>query len=254
MSPGPWFPQFEQAVQAARRVFVVSDFDGTLVSFRHTDDLLPASRRKLLERLCRARGTEFAILSGRTMKELRKLARVRGARLFAEHGADEGTRSRDAVTGRPQRWLREVMRLVPLGARIEMKRTCLCFHLRHVTPTRRERFAQSLRRYAEAHRDGIRMLAGHLVLELQPPAAHKGEFTRNWLRRRGFDSRRDVAVYLGDHETDEEAFRSLGRHAWTFRVRPDGRTDARRTLRGVADVEQLLARLVRARGNGASRG
>ena len=241
-------------VRRARRLFVVSDFDGTLVSFRHTTDLLPPSRRKLLERLAHSRETAFAILSGRTMKELRKLAKVDGAHLFAEHGADDGKARSDRPAGGPRRWLRDVMAALPLGTRIELKRTCLCFHLRHVGLAERARLAVALRKYAERHRDGIRMLEGHLVFELQPPHAHKGMFTRKWLQRRGFDRRKDVCVYLGDHQTDEEAFRSLGRHAWGVRVRPRGRTHARATLPGVAAVERFLLRLVRERENRENRG
>ncbi len=241
-------PRLSEACAAAPHVFVVTDFDGTLARLgpRARDVRMPSRRRALLSRLARGRGAAVLILSGRRRAEVSERASVPEAEIWGEHGADRGRGRRGSGTD-VRRWLSRLARILPNGTAVERKRECLAFHLRKVRARDRARLRRDLESFAREEGGGLRVLGGTMRLELQPARAHKGRAAVAWLRERGFRPGSDVCVVIGDSETDEEAFRTLRRRAWTFRVGA-GATRASERLPRLRDVDSLLATILRARG------
>jgi trehalose 6-phosphate phosphatase len=164
-----------------------------------------------------------AIVSGRALVDLR--ARVDGTALYlaGNHGLEivgpgAAYRHPEASRLQPQlatlaRALRQDLEEIP-GAWVEDKGLTLTVHFRSVP----ERFVpliqlQVLRRVHSALEAGeLALRTGKAVLEVRPQVQWgKGEAMR-WIiehMRLERPARRGFAVYMGDDETDEDAFHAL---------------------------------------------
>ncbi|MCR4294209.1 MAG: hypothetical protein NUW21_01640, partial [Elusimicrobia bacterium] len=123
------------------------------------------------------------------------------------------------------------------GVRVEAKATAVAVHWRRAPGVIRD--PSGLRRQLAALLpSGWRLSGGKRIWEFRPADRWgKGETIAFAARR----LRADV-VFIGDDETDEEAFRHLGRGALTVKVGA-GPTRARKRVRGLAGVDVLLKRL-----------
>ena len=128
------------------------------------------------------------------------------------------------------------------GAWVEEKGASLTFHFREVDADRHHALSQDawsiVREYGFQPRDA------NCAVEARPPIGwDKGHAVLRILRERygaGWSEALRV-IYVGDDETDEDAFRSLQGLGATFRVgRAEQRTLAGRRLRDVPAVLTLL--------------
>ena len=234
---------------SARRLVALA-FDGTLAALRRAPSAvrLPAARRRSLARLARVPGTTVLVVCGRPLAFLRRALVGTGAVLAGEHGwllEGVGPRWRHPRLTRRARQARSlavaarhVVGAWP-GVIIEAKAVAVAVHWRRSPSVVRD--ASPLRRaLASLVPVGWRLTEGKRVFEFRPADRWgKGEAIRLAARRL-----RAAVVFVGDDETDEEAFRLLGRRARTVKVGP-GSTAARERVRGVAGVDVLLARLLR---------
>ncbi|MCM2304829.1 MAG: trehalose-phosphatase [Elusimicrobia bacterium] len=232
-------------------LLVALDFDGTLAALKRDPAAvrLSAARRALISRLGKKAGARVLIVSGRPQAFLRRALAGSGAALAGEHGwllEGIGSRWRHprlALRSRQARALaaaaRAAVRDLP-GVRVEAKTAAVAVHWRRAPGVRRD--PAGLRRVLAALLpDGWRLAGGKKIWEFRPADAWgKGEAIALAARRL-----RARVVFIGDDETDEEAFRRLGRGAMTVKVGP-GRTLARERVRGLAGVDVMLKRLTKA--------
>lgn len=217
------------------------DYDGTLAPIVEEPDraLLRPRTRDLLEQAARA--YPCVVISGRAQEDV--LKRVRGAGVFeviGNHGLEPWRRT-EPFAAQVQRWL-------PLlrahldgvgGVVIENKGFSLAVHYRQAESRPRARAAIL---GAAAELEAVRVIGGKCVVNLIPRGApHKGtalEMARDHLRC-------DVALYVGDDETDEDVFaidapgRLLG-----VRVGQDVTSSAGFFIQNQGAIDELLARLV----------
>ncbi|MDX6768396.1 MAG: trehalose-phosphatase [Elusimicrobiota bacterium] len=232
------------------RRLVALDFDGTLAALRRAPASvrLPEPRRRLLARLARTPGTTVLVVSGRPRSFLRRVLAGAGAALSAEHGwllEGVGPRWRHPLLRRRARQARvlaaaarRTARAWP-GARVEAKTVAVAVHWRLAPSVVRDPrpMRRALRALVPA---GWRLTGGKRVFEFRPSDRWgKGEAIRLAARRL-----RAAVVFIGDDETDEEAFRLLGRGARTVKV-GFGRTEARERVAGIRGVDALLRGLAR---------
>lgn len=231
------------------RLLVALDFDGTLAAIRREPAAvrLSVARRALLARLARAPGVTVLVVSGRPQAFLRRALAGAGAALAGEHGwVLEGigrrwSHPRLSLRARQARALAAAARRAVRGlqgVRVEAKTAAVAVHWRRAPGVIRD--PSGLRRaLAALLARGWRLSGGKKIWEFRPADRWgKGEVVELAARRL-----RARVVFIGDDATDEEAFRSLGRHARTVKVGP-GPTRARERVRGVAGVDALLRRLV----------
>jgi trehalose 6-phosphate synthase/phosphatase len=140
-----------------------------------------------------------------------------------------------------------LQKLAVSGAWIEAKGPTLTYHYRSVPESAREELieeARQLIRYA-----GYQDRDGHCALEARPPIGwDKGRAVLHILRARYGPawSEHVRVIYMGDDQTDEDAFRFLAGLATTFRIgSADTPTAAARRLPDVAAVHSLLDWLAR---------
>lgn len=224
-------------------LLLLLDFDGTLAPLRRDPDRvrIPPAVRACLRRLARA--ATVAVISGRSLPDLRRRVGLPGLIYAGNHGLDiagAGLRLRRGASARPRlrRLARRLEReLSPLGARVEDKGLTLSVHHRGVPPRRRAAARRALDRLA----GDFRVRAGKKVWEVLPePRWDKGRAAL-WILRR----RPGLAVAIGDDTTDEDMFRALGRRGFCVKVGP-GPTSAGYRVRGIREAGLFLDRIAAA--------
>jgi trehalose-phosphatase len=236
---------------------VFLDYDGVLTEIVEDPAaaLLADERRRAVAEL--ARRTRVAVVSGRDLRDVRRLVAVDGlvyagshgldidvpggAGLGAEHGAEDFLPALDGAQAALERRLAGVP-----GARVERKRFALAVHFRQVAPADVDRVAQAVGEVAAEHPE-LRRTGGKKVFELRPRLPwDKGRAVLWLLDVLGLDRDDVVPLYLGDDETDEDAFRALARHGRGFGVLVGDHgapTAARYRLRDPDEARAFLERL-----------
>lgn len=236
-----------ESAAAGGRLLVGLDFDGTLAPFAPKPELarLPGPTREMLRRLVRNDACDVAILSGRSLSDVRAKAGIPGLHFAGNHGLELG--------GRGTRWehpaaraaapeVRAVARrlgrsLAGLkGVILQDKRLSLSVHYRLAGRTLAGPLEATIRRCLPRP-SRLRLFGGHEVWELRPRVRwNKGDALLEMAERLGGDR---ALVLIGDDATDEEAFKTLGRRALCVRVGA-GSTRARFRLDGPEAVRRVL--------------
>jgi len=234
-------------------VFCGVDYDGTLAPIAAT----PAEAQpypgtlSLLQRLAAAAHVHVAIVTGRAIADVRAFLDVPQAYYVGIHGL-ELKRPGEAVdfsaAGRRARALQPAVsaRLhtelgdLP-GLLIEEKGAALALHYRLATPADAARGRAVIE--AAVHEllnrgEPLDLLEGHEVIEVRPQGIDKGRALCELLAR---DAPAALVLYIGDDQTDEDAFRALPASALTIRVGPaDVDTAATYRLNDPAEVHAFL--------------
>ncbi|WP_448059053.1 trehalose-phosphatase [Cellulomonas hominis] len=255
----------ELAADPARRpVLLALDFDGTLAPLQ--DDptasrVLPVGVRALADLAATpAAGVQLALVSGRAMTDLHRLAEVPPETvLIGSHGAE---RARVTAHGLDRRVVQlsdaQADLLAELAARattvargrdgvwVETKPTAVVVHTRLAdTAVGAQAEAQALELASAL---GVGVLRGKNVVEMSVLPASKGEALRALRAELGAR----VVIFAGDDTTDEHAFTALGPGDLTVKVGP-GATAARFRVPDPDALVGLLADLAAAV-RGAPRG
>ncbi|MCB0998679.1 MAG: trehalose-phosphatase [Acidimicrobiales bacterium] len=231
---------------SARRLLVASDYDGTIAELVDDPDRAhPWSPSiEVLRRLAALPHTTVAVVSGRSLTDLRALSHLGDvAILIGSHGAEFGDGGVDGldpdVRGALDAVASELDGLaagVP-GAHVERKPAGVAFHTRRADPSAAARAVADVLA-GPGSRHGVRVRHGKDVVELTVVHTDKGAALDRL--RRSIDA--DAVVFLGDDLTDEDAFAVLGDGDVGVKV-GDGPTIARHRVRDVPAVAQVLSRL-----------
>lgn len=209
------------AVLALRPRGLFSDVDGTLSAIAPTPDaarLLPGVA-DLLEK-ARASFDLVAAVSGRAAADARRLVGVPGLLYIGNHGLEYLNEDDQTVHVRPEAepWVRAINQVLarvqsPLLERypellVERKGVTASIHLRALKEPRQAEEDVYRATVEAASPEGLRVTRGKLVVELRPPLdVDKGVSIESFIRTRGLRG----ALYLGDDQTDIDAFRTLRR-------------------------------------------
>lgn len=234
------------------RLALFLDYDGTLTPLRdHPDQaLLSAPMREALQACARRPDTEVTIVSGRSLAGVRRMVDEPSLTYAGNHGLEiEGPEidhfeHEDLIhyRARSEALADELDAIAFHGAWTERKGPTLTFHYRAVDePLRAALIEDACTRIATA---GYQPRSAHCAVEARPPVGwDKGRAVLHVLRSRYGPSWSENArvVYIGDDQTDEDAFRFLAGLAETFRVgSPDTSTEATHRLPNVDAVASLL--------------
>jgi trehalose 6-phosphate phosphatase len=226
---------------ANRKTLCAFDFDGTLAPIvaRPERARIRVRTRKLLQRL--AFHYPCVILSGRARADLLgRLDRLTIQRAIGNHGAELFPATAGTLR-RVARWkavLDRELGAVP-GVWIEDKGASLSIHYRAVPARLRSSIRKRVLLVAQSM-EGVRVFGGKLVVNLAPDdAPHKGDALAAEQKR----LRCEWVLYVGDDETDEDAFGVEGKTI-TVRVGRKQGSKARYYLHNQGEIDQLLELLL----------
>jgi trehalose 6-phosphate synthase/phosphatase len=242
---------------AGYRLALFLDYDGTLTPLcEHPDQALLSQPVRRALRGCADRGdTDIAIVSGRSLEGVRKIVDEPDLTYAGNHGLEidgpyvEHFVHEDLVhyRDRAHELARCLERLAVDGAWTEEKGPTLTFHYRAVPEHLREGLITEVHQIVNDA--GYQARDAHCAVEARPPIGwDKGRAVLHILRERYGPAWSESVrvVYVGDDQTDEDAFRFLSGLAQTFRVgSADTPTAATRRLPNVESVQALLEWLAR---------
>jgi trehalose 6-phosphate synthase/phosphatase len=228
------------------------DFDGTLAEIvEHPSQAgVTASMREALGACLGRTDAELAVVSGRSLDDLRGVLGLPEVVLVGNHGLEiEGPGVARFVHPDLPHYatrLRELARALAQGAEpgvwIEEKGASLTLHYRSAAP--RLHAAVAARAREIVRQAGFQARDAICAVEARAPTGwDKGHAVLHVLRARHGPawSEKVRAVYVGDDDTDEDAFRALQGLGVTFRVgRAERPTLASHRLPDLRAVETLL--------------
>jgi trehalose 6-phosphate phosphatase len=227
---------------ARSNVLLAFDYDGTLAPIAATPRAarMREDTRRLLARV--AHRYPCVVISGRSLADLEK--RLDGIPLwtmFGNHGIEARDRTDQAAPLGWSRFLARRLQNEP-GLLIEDKEHSITIHYREVADKPRVRAAID---HAIAGLPGARALAGIEAISVLPrDGRHKGIALQEALHQFGCDT----AVYVGDDETDEDAFQA-GEPGQLLSIRIGWRpgTTANYCLHSQEEIDAFLEALLVAR-------
>jgi trehalose 6-phosphate phosphatase len=199
------------------------DVDGTLLEIAPRPELVrvPPELPQMLEQLACQRNGALALISGRTLADLDWLFQPWHGAAAGGHGAErrridgsivaeqhtEADRIAAAALDRMRPKLATLSDRWP-GAWIEDKGRTLALHYRAI-PEREREIRRAATQLAQRESEALRLIAGKMVLELQPGHRHKGAVIAAFLTEAPFRGRQPL--FVGDDATDEDGFAEVNR-------------------------------------------
>lgn len=238
-------------IARVKRLILLLDYDGTLVPIQPRPSLavLDPAVRRLLRGIVTRKNLRTAVVTGRSLSDIRSLIHIDGIPIIANHGFEMMVGGRHwvhpaAQSARPliQRLARELSRRIHdlPGVDLENKHYVVSVHFRNALPITVRRLKHRVGRALIDKVELIGITAGKKVIELRPRVAwNKGKAVLMLLQRWNLPSRFPT-LYIGDDATDEDVFRLLPSSAFTIRVGKSARSHARFHVRDPAEVHRLL--------------
>jgi trehalose 6-phosphate phosphatase len=225
-------------------LLVASDFDGTLAPIVSDPAAATAHAEGLavLQALSRMPDTHVAVVSGRSLDDLRPRVHDAGAiTLIGGHGAEVAGEKTSLPAELAQRraWIETLVQDVAArtpGAIVETKPLSVAFHFRNVPPERAPAAVAELLRAAASK--PVQVNHGKMVVELGVIKASKGAAIARLRQRLAASG----LLFVGDDVTDETVFATMGRDDVPIKVGA-GETAARYRVADTRAVVALLERL-----------
>jgi len=231
------------------------DYDGTLAPLASTPNAAvpPPGTAALLEALATLPGIQVALVTGRTIDNIRRLIDVPGIYYVGIHGLEirfpNGTVEMSERVARLRSVLPSIKQQImqALGNRagifVEDKGLALACHYRLASRSDAADALQTVTSIAHGYQRlgaQVAVTQGHEVVEVRSAFANKGKTVCRLLAHRP-----SLAVYIGDDQTDEDAFRLLPPESVTIRVGPATMpTAARYRVEDPSEVLRFLRAII----------
>lgn len=247
-------------IDGQKRILLL-DYDGTLTPIVNTPDeaLLNKEMRSTLENLKDDPDSIVAIISGRSLTDVKSKVLLEGICYAGNHGMEIEYQNElfvhpDAEKMKPL--IKEIcMELEPLlegikGKIIEDKGLTASIHYRLVSskeiPEVKRMVNSTIKPYIE--RGDIKLTHGKMVLEIRPNITwDKGKAVEWVLKSIGVnESKKYFAIYIGDDRTDEDAFKIMKKRGISILVSSEVKdTNAEYVLHNADEVRNFLSWLIK---------
>lgn len=248
-------PEIERRIRASNQILVLLDYDGTLVPIQPTPELarLSPGQKKILARLARRPRFKVGLLTGRSLKDIRRAVRVPGLFYAANYGLAIVTPEKNWVHPEAQKKVPMLKKMLPRlkklssefrGVRIEDKALTVAIHYRHYrgkSGLLKKKLEEAIRFWPGA----FRLETGKKIFEVYPAV--------NWDKGRALLKVENLlayrhtplVVFFGDDHADEEAFRRMNPGDISVAVGKSKKTAARFFCRNSGEVARFLKMLLK---------
>lgn len=208
-------------VSEAERVWLFLDYDGTLVEFTRTPDILKpdSSLIGLIKRLAEKKRLRLAIVSGRSLKDILVLLPVDGIYIASTYGIEILTPDGERIQREDYALIRPYLdRLKPhweeiingrKGFFLEDKGWALAVHARFAPEKEATRVISKLQQTLDQGliTNEYRLIKHPKFMEVSSAKAHKGKTVSFLLN--SFPLPEARLIYIGDDDNDAEAFETI---------------------------------------------
>ena len=233
------------------------DYDGTITPIVKRPELaiLPSDMGRLLGSL--TRHFKVAIISGRSLIEVKKLVGLRRVYYVGNHGLEisgpkvrivkhEAKRARPIIAEVHRKLQKKTMMIE--GVIVEDKGLTASVHYRLVKKDNLKNLKKIFEWIVKPHLDSgeIRVTKGKKVFEIRPNIEWDKGKAILWIIDTIDPERKLIPVYIGDDQTDEDAFSALKSRGITILVSGKPKKSyAKFFLRNVDEVKTFLRKLAR---------
>jgi len=246
-----------QSRLAKKNIFLFLDYDGTLSPIVSHPKKARISKKckKLLRDLSGRQKFCLAVISGRSLKDVRSRVGLKDIIYSGNHGLEVsglGAKPKKKASAAFKLAIKKIKRdlkyqLNPFrGAIVEDKGITLSIHYRMVAPGKvsglKAVFRKAIR--ASGVDKKIKVREGKKVFEIRPPIDwNKGKIVLWLLKEYNFPGlqRRVTAIYIGDDKTDEDAFKALKKKGVTIFVGKPRKSSADYYLKSTNEVLKFLS-------------
>jgi len=252
-----------QQLRNARRILLVTDYDGTLTPIVERPELanLPDGTRQLLRSLARQRRFKLGVISGRALVDLKNKVNISGIIYAGNHGLEiegQGVSFINPLAQEIRPFLRVIYRVLSIalgtirGVLVEDKGLTLSVHYRLVAEGKSKEVKSIFERIAGGAQalGKIRINSGKKVYEVRPAVNwDKGKAVKLLMKKYGKGGRQSglLPIYLGDDLTDEDGFAIIEKYGSGLSVfvgEANQDTEARYFLKSPAEVVKFLGMLL----------
>jgi trehalose-phosphatase len=233
----------------ASHLFVFSDFDGTLAPIvdRPNNAQMPSETRSTLTKLARRRATTVAVISGRSLSDVKNRVNIPELIYAGNHGLEilghdlhyinsTALACQDRLAALSSE-LEYRIREIP-GVMIENKTFSVAIHTRHVASRDMQKLLDGLLFSLSDFLPYFELTAGIMVFEVRPHVDWNKGHAAKWIMDR-VNSPRPLTIFLGDDVTDEDGFRQFP-NGFNICVGHRSKTLANYSLADPADVAHFL--------------
>lgn len=239
-------------------LYLFLDYDGTLAPIAQMPGkaIIPKKTKDILRQLSKMPDCKIAIVSGRALKDISKRVGLKNIVYVGNHGFEIKGPKIKFKSPLPYTYRKTLEKIKDKleenlssvrGIFIEDKGFSLSVHYRMADEKGISRIKTEFYAALVAYkvREDIRIRTGKKVLEIRPPIAwDKGKVVLWLLAQHKFamrsKKRKVFPVYIGDDETDEDAFESLKDKGMTILVGKSNKTKARFYLKDTGEVMRFL--------------
>jgi trehalose-phosphatase len=245
--------EVETRIRRANPLFLLLDYDGTLTPIvaRPEQAACPPGVKSLLEKLHHSPRALVAIISGRALEDLKEKVRVSGITYVGNHGLEmENPAGVHRKSLSPQRLeeLKQIrkslearLKSIP-GIQFEDKGPILTVHYRNAPRDSSRPVQKAVQEGLESYPNRWQFSTGKKIFEIRPRMDFDKGKTLNELLQR-FPHTELLPVYLGDDESDEDAFRAVRDRGIPVRVGAGPASSAASYfLRDSSEVLEFLGR------------
>jgi trehalose-phosphatase len=249
-----------------KQVLLMLDFDGTLAPLAPTPEEaeLPPGTREVLAGLSASPRCTLAVVSGRSLEDVRSKVGIDGITYVGNHGLEvelPGARPRSfappgflSALDRMKASLAAAVAPYP-GAFVEDKGFSIAVHYRTAAEEDRAGVKDAVLEVVRSLGDSgeVAVGAGSMVLELRPVyGCNKGSIVTSLLEAEslGRGEAGVTAIYVGDDATDEDAFKAIRGRGWGILVGAPRISYGGYYLKDPDEVRTLLERVLARCGRG----
>jgi trehalose-phosphatase len=236
-----------------KSILLFLDYDGTLTPIAETPDKAVISReaKDLLNKLSKKSYCSVAIISGRSLSDIRALVGLKDIIYAGNHGLEiEGPKIKfeSQLSSRLKSIIRHIYEDAVSkfskikGVLVEDKGLTISVHYRSVDKQDIQEFLSIFNEITDPYivRSKIKINTGKKVYEIKPSVKwDKGKVVL-WLLARQQFIKNVLPVYIGDDVTDEDVFKALKRKGLTVFVGRTGNSKADYYLNNTEEVTKFL--------------
>ena len=241
--------------ETSSHILLFLDYDGTLVPICKEPSLakLSLNDKRLLEKLSRIPWFSTGIISGRSLEEIRSLVGVKGLFYAGNHGfeiAFQGIVWVHPALNSFKVELQEITRKLKYHTRgingilVEDKKETVSVHYRKVTGMTPGEIIKIISMVLDPYAEMFTITRGKKVYEVRPNIDwDKGKAVVKLSQLLDLKTK-PLKIYIGDDQTDEDAFKVLGKDDISIRVGYKKDSKAQYFCKGSSEVLRFLKKLV----------